>query len=93
MSFAYQDEEVVRNFSDVFEKEKLAGILGQSGCGKSLLSKLMMCFYERNQGMISVGNRNLQDMNTSDLRDMQSFVTQDTVSSMIQLKTIFALLS
>lgn len=79
VSFAYQNEDVVRNFTSMFEKGKITGILGQSGCGKSTLLKLMMRFYEPKQGRILMGNRNLQDINTSNLRAMESFVTQDTV--------------
>lgn len=79
VNFAYDDEIVVKDFTNVFEKGKITGLLGKSGCGKSTLLKLLMRFYEPNTGKISIHNRDLQNINTKDLRDMQSFVTQDTV--------------
>lgn len=79
VNFAYDDEIVVKDFSNVFEKGKITGLLGKSGCGKSTLLKLLMRFYEPNTGKISIHDRNIQNINTKDLRDMQSFVTQDTV--------------
>ena len=63
VSFAYDDE---------------VGIYGKSGCGKSTLLKLLMRFWEVNNGAITIGGKNINEINTSDLRKMQSFVTQDT---------------
>lgn len=79
VSFAYDDEVVVKDFTNIFEKGKITGLLGKSGCGKSTLLKLMMRFYEPDKGALSIDQRNIQEINTKDLRDMQSFVTQDTV--------------
>ena len=79
VNFSYEDEIVVKDFTNTFEKGKITGLLGKSGCGKSTLLKLLMRFYEPNTGNITIHNRNIQNINTKDLRDMQSFVTQDTV--------------
>ena len=38
-----------------------------------------MRFYEAQDGAIQVGERALDSINTNDLRDMQSYVTQDTI--------------
>ena len=88
VSFSYKDESnlnteesrkgVLRNFNLTFEENKIHGILGKSGCGKSTLLKLLMRFYEIDQGSISYGNENVNKINTSALRNNISYVTQET---------------
>ena len=53
-------------------------ILGKSGSGKSTLLKLLMRFYDADSGSIRVGDRELSGINTKELRDMESYVTQET---------------
>ena len=53
---------------------KITGIHGKSGSGKSTLLKLIMRFWNVSQGSISVHGVDLKDINTSDLRNMQSLV-------------------
>ena len=79
ISFAYDKERILDKVSHTFEKGKITGILGKSGSGKSTLLKLLMRFYEAHDGAIQVGERALDSINTNDLRDMQSYVTQDTI--------------
>lgn len=83
VSFAYQaaDSEeriVLENFSTIFEENKIHGILGKSGCGKSTLLKLLMRFYETESGKISYGEHDVNEVNTSALREKVSYVTQET---------------
>lgn len=83
VSFAYQaaDSEeriVLENFSTIFEENKIHGILGKSGCGKSTLLKLLMRFYETESGKIFYGEHNVNEVNTSALREKVSYVTQET---------------
>lgn len=75
-----QDEPVgvLDNFSATFEKNKIHGILGKSGCGKSTLLKLLMRFYETEEGSISYGEQNVNGINTQTLRNHISYVTQET---------------
>lgn len=79
VDFAYDEEVILKNFSTAFEKGKITGILGKSGSGKSTLLKLLMRFWNVDQGTICIGNTEIDDINTKNLRDMQSYVTQDTV--------------
>lgn len=72
------EKEVLRDFSAAFEKNRIHGILGKSGCGKSTLLKLLMRFYETNQGEILYANENVNRINTSALRKNISYVTQET---------------
>lgn len=69
---------VLQDFSAVFNKKRIHGILGKSGCGKSTLLKLLMRFYETQQGKICYGQTNINDINTDALRRHISYVTQDT---------------
>ena len=52
--------------------------MGASGSGKSTLLKLIMRFYDVNSGEIKISDVNIKDINTSNLRDMEAYVTQET---------------
>ena len=69
---------VLKDFSATFAENKIHGILGKSGCGKSTLLKLLMRFYETDNGSISYGNQNVNDINTNSLRSNIAYVTQET---------------
>ena len=53
-------------------------INGRSGSGKSTLLKLFMRFWQVQQGNVRISGRDVDSINTSNLRDMESFVTQET---------------
>lgn len=74
----WDETAVLENFNANFECNKIHGILGKSGCGKSTLLKLLMRFYEAENGSISYGGHNVNEINTSALRDNISYVTQET---------------
>ena len=78
VSFAYDDEVILEDFNMEIKKNTIIGIYGKSGCGKSTLLKLHMRFWEVDNRSITIGGKNINEINTSDLRKMQSFVTQDT---------------
>ena len=54
------------------------GLVGANGSGKSTLLKLLMRFYDVHSGSIRMGDRKLSGINTNELRDMESYVTQET---------------
>lgn len=77
--YSYNEEkEVLHDFSANFAKNSIHGILGKSGCGKSTLLKLLMRFYETEQGDILYGDENVNYINTTALRSNISYVTQET---------------
>jgi len=78
VSFAYGELGVLKDFSATFAENKIHGILGKSGCGKSTLLKLLMRFYETDNGSISYGKDNVNDINTNSLRSNIAYVTQET---------------
>lgn len=78
VSFSYDEEVILEDFNMDIKQNEIIGIYGKSGCGKSTLLKLLMRFWEVDNGSITIGGKNINEINTSDLRKMQSFVTQDT---------------
>ena len=78
VTFAYGEETILDEFSVEIPENKIIGIIGRSGSGKSTLLKLFMRFWQVQQGEVKVSDRNVDDINTANLRDMESFVTQDT---------------
>lgn len=78
VTFSYEEELILKDIDMEFKKGQITGILGKSGSGKSTLLKLIMRFWETDKGKISIDDRDVNDINTEDLRDMQSYVTQET---------------
>ena len=69
---------MLNNVSLQIPRGKITGIVGKSGCGKSTLLKLLMRFWNVGKGKISVSGRNIDEINTDNLRDMESYMTQET---------------
>ena len=78
VSFTYGSEEILRDHSIDIPKGKIIGIHGASGSGKSTLLKLFMRFWDADAGRIAISDRDIREVNTGDLRDMESYVTQET---------------
>ena len=78
VTFAYGEETILDHFSVAIPAGKTIGINGRSGSGKSTLLKLFMRFWQVQQGDVKISNRNVDEINTRNLRDMESFVTQET---------------
>lgn len=81
VTFAYdqkEDEIILDDYSLKLEPGKITGIHGASGSGKSTLLKLLMRFWEVDRGEILVDGRNVNQTPTKQLRDMESYVTQET---------------
>lgn len=79
VDFAYADEDILKDLSLNIEENKVTGIVGKSGSGKSTILRLLMRFWDIDSGSIKINNKNITNINTSDLRAMESFVTQDTI--------------
>lgn len=78
VTFAYKDEIILNNFSVELPQNNIIGIIGKSGSGKSTLLKLLMRFWKVPKGKISISNYNIEEINTENLRNIESFVTQET---------------
>lgn len=78
VGFSYGNENILNNLSINVPKGKIIGIMGKSGSGKTTLLKLFMRFWKVDKGSINISNKNIEDINTKNLRDMESYVTQET---------------
>ena len=52
--------------------------MGRSGSGKSTLLKLLMRFWKVQEGSVELSGRSVEEINTKNLRDLESFVPQET---------------
>lgn len=78
VTFAYEDETILDDYSLKLSPGRITGIHGSSGSGKSTLLKLLMRFWDVNKGTISVDNKDVREIPTRHLRDLESYVTQET---------------
>ena len=78
VTFAYDNEVILDNYSLKLEPGKMTGIHGASGSGKSTLLKLLMRFWDVQAGSVSVDGTDVRKTPTKHLRDMESYVTQET---------------
>ena len=78
LNFAYDEEEILSDYSMEIEKGKIIGIHGVSGSGKSTLLKLLMRFWDSNDGTIKISGHDIKSIPTKLLRDTESYVTQET---------------
>ncbi len=78
VSFDYDCETVLSDVSLSIPYGKVVGITGKSGSGKSTLLKLLMRFWNTQKGSVKISDVDVSKINTANLREMESFVTQET---------------
>lgn len=78
VTFAYNEEIILKDCNINMKQGKVIGICGKSGCGKSTLLKLLMRFWNVNKGNIKISEENVKEIPTKTLRNIQSYVTQET---------------
>ena len=74
----HDNEVILDNYSLKLQPGKITGIHGASGSGKSTLLKLLMRFWDVQDGKVSVDGTDVRKIPTKHLRDMESYVTQET---------------
>ncbi len=79
ISFKYEDNLVLEDFSLNVEKGKTVALVGQSGSGKSTISNLVTRFYDVNKGSIKIDDSDIRDLKKHSLRDLMGLVTQDSI--------------
>ena len=78
VSFAYEKEQILGGVSLRFPASKIVGVVGKSGSGKSTVLKLLMRFWDADGGSVRISGRDVREINTRDLRNKESYVTQET---------------
>ena len=80
VTFAYPGriEDVLSNVSLDIKKGDKVALIGKSGIGKSTFVKLLMRFWDVNEGSIKIDNKNIKDIPTKSLRESQTLVSQET---------------
>lgn len=77
--FGYNPEQIIiHDFSAKVEPGQKIAIVGPTGAGKTTMVKLLMRFYDVNEGAISLDGHNIKDFNRRELRDAFGMVLQDT---------------
>ncbi|RPE00894.1 ABC transporter ATP-binding protein [Aureibaculum marinum] len=79
ISFKYENEFVLKDFSLTIPKGKTIALVGQSGSGKSTLANLITRFYDVNSGRITIDNIDIKDLTKKSLRAQLGIVTQDAI--------------
>ena len=72
------EEVILDHYSLTLQPGQITGIHGASGSGKSTLLKLLMRFWDVQEGSVSVDGADVREIPTKHLRDMESYVTQET---------------
>ena len=78
VTFSYDHQNILEDFSMSFSKGKTIGIHGPSGSGKSTILKLLMRFWDVNSGSIRISDTDIKEIQTRNLRAMEAYVTQET---------------
>ena len=79
ISFKYEDDNVLQDFSLTIPKGKSVALVGQSGSGKSTVANLLTRFYDVQQGSITIDGVDVKNLKMKSIRDLMGLVTQDSV--------------
>ena len=79
ISFKYDNEYVIKDFSLEIPKGKTVALVGQSGSGKSTIANLIARFYDVNEGSITFDGTDIRDLKIQSLRDLIGIVSQDSI--------------
>jgi subfamily B ATP-binding cassette protein MsbA len=79
VSFAYQNEPVLKNINLKIKKGRMIALVGASGSGKSTLVDLMPRFYDCLQGEVIIDGIPIKDLRIDNLRGLMGIVTQETI--------------
>ena len=79
ISFKYENDYVLKDFSLKIPKGKTIALVGQSGSGKSTIASLITRFYHVGKGAILIDAIDIRDLTTRSLRKQLGIVTQDAI--------------
>ncbi|MDC6355033.1 MULTISPECIES: ABC transporter ATP-binding protein [unclassified Robiginitalea] len=79
VSFRYEDEPVLTDFSLEVAKGQTVALVGQSGSGKSTIANLVTRFYDVNEGRITLDGTDIRKVTKASVRHLMGLVTQDSI--------------
>lgn len=81
ISFRYSDNHpwLYRNLSINIKPNKCTVLMGPSGCGKSTLAKLLLGFYQPQEGNIKIDGKDIRHLSANELRNYFGIVPQETM--------------
>ena len=79
ISFKYDNEYILKDFSLEIPKGKTVALVGQSGSGKSTIANLIARFYDVNEGSITFDGTDIRNLKIQSLRDLIGIVSQDSI--------------
>jgi subfamily B ATP-binding cassette protein MsbA len=79
VSFKYDEDDVLKNFSMTVPKGKTVALVGQSGSGKSTIANLVTRFYDVNKGAVTIDGNDIRSLTKHSLRNLMGLVTQDSI--------------
>ncbi len=79
VQFGYNENQmIIHDFNSEIKSGMKVAIVGPTGAGKTTMVKLLMRFYDVNQGAIKIDGKNLKDFDRNELREVFGMVLQDT---------------
>ncbi len=79
VSFSYEKTSIIKDFNLSINKGETIALVGQSGGGKSTITKLINRFYDVNQGSIYMDNEDIRNIKKKDLRNLIGTVNQESI--------------
>lgn len=78
VDFSYGDERILDSIDLSIKPDSIVRIAGKSGAGKSTLLKLLMRYWDVDNGQVALSGHDIKRINTTNLRDVESAMSQET---------------
>ena len=78
VDFSYGGNPVLRNFSLTLSGREKVGVMGESGVGKSTVLRLLLRFWNSQQGQITINGIPIQEISLNELRQRIALLEQET---------------
>lgn len=92
LSFAYDENCILKNLDLIIEKGYVYSLLGKNGVGKTTLMKLMLGMKSYSNGSIYIDQNNIKSMKRSSISKKVAYVPQ-SIDSKVDMKVIDYVLS
>ena len=79
VTFGYGEEDILKDVSFTVEPEETLALAGRTGAGKSTVVKLLLRFYDVEDGEIRIDGQDINDVSVKSLRSLIGYVSQDNV--------------